>query len=133
TITDAWVEPAFLSLALPLFLGVKVVATASSNLIYTDDQEFTASSDPIYASDQEFVETVKLDGPAGFWNLLNTSPSLRLDEVENALTRLLIVYSLHLDNRSKKPDARWQALNGTVRDLVTDVLNIFAIADEGFR
>jgi CRISPR-associated protein Csc3 len=38
-----------------------------------------------------------------------------------------------LDNRSKKPDARWQALNGTVRDLVTDVLNIFAIANEGFR
>ena len=119
TITDAWVEPAFLSLALPLFLGVKVVATASS--------------DPIYASDQEFVETVKLDGPAGFWNLLNTSPSLRLDEVENALTRLLIVYSLHLDNRSKKPDERWNALNGTVRDVVTDVLNIFAIANEGLR
>ncbi|MFM6036339.1 MAG: type I-D CRISPR-associated protein Cas10d/Csc3, partial [Sphaerospermopsis kisseleviana] len=39
----------------------------------------------------------------------------------------------HLDNRSKKPDARWQALTGTVRDLVTDVLNIFAISDQGFR
>ncbi|MFM6496551.1 MAG: type I-D CRISPR-associated protein Cas10d/Csc3 [Dolichospermum sp.] len=49
------------------------------------------------------------------------------------MNRLLITYSLHLDNRSKKPDARWQALNGTVRDLVTDFLNIFAISNEGFR
>ncbi|MFM6306810.1 MAG: hypothetical protein ACKPGB_00765, partial [Dolichospermum sp.] len=33
----------------------------------------------------------------------------------------------------KKPDERWNALNGTVRDVVTDVLNIFAIANEGLR
>lgn len=119
TTTDTWIEPIFLALALPLLLGVKVVATASS--------------DPLYASDQEFRESVILDGPAGFWNLLNPSTSLRLDELESTLERLLISYSLHLDNRSKKPDARWQAFNGTARDLVTDVLNVFAIANEGFR
>lgn len=53
--------------------------------------------------------------------------------METALKRLLIAYSIHLDNRSAKPDARWQAFNGTVRDLATNVLNIFAIANEGFR
>ncbi|MFB2971991.1 type I-D CRISPR-associated protein Cas10d/Csc3 [Aerosakkonema sp. BLCC-F183] len=119
TITDAWVEPTFLALALPRLLGVKVVATASQ--------------DPLYASDKEFLETVKLDGAAGFWNLLGLDSSLRLDNLQNALERLLIAYSIHLDNRSAKPDARWQAFNGTVRDLATDVLNVFAIANESLR
>ena len=119
TLTDAWVEPAFLALALPRLLGVKVVATTSP--------------DPLYTSDQEFLETVKLDGIAGFWNLLSLDSSIRLDGLETALKRLLIAYSIHLDNRSAKPDARWQAFNGTVRDLATNVLNIFAIANEGFR
>jgi len=119
TITDAWVEPIFLTLVLPLLLGVKVVATASP--------------DPLYASDQEFFESAILDGAAGFWQLLGNPQNLRIQDLSTALNRLLITYSLHLDNRSKKPDARWQALNGTVRDLVTDVLNIFAISNEGFR
>lgn len=119
TVTDAWIEPAFLALALPRLLGVKVVATTSP--------------DPLYTSDQEFLETVKLDGIAGFWNLLSLDSSIRLDGLETALKRLLIAYSIHLDNRSAKPDARWQAFNGTVRDLATNVLNIFAIANEGFR
>ncbi|MFM6252455.1 MAG: type I-D CRISPR-associated protein Cas10d/Csc3, partial [Dolichospermum sp.] len=70
---------------------------------------------------------------AGFWQLFGTPQNLRIQDLSPALNRLLITYSLHLDNRSKKPDARWQALNGTVRDLVTDFLNIFAISNEGFR
>ncbi|MFM6277670.1 MAG: type I-D CRISPR-associated protein Cas10d/Csc3, partial [Dolichospermum sp.] len=78
-------------------------------------------------------ESAVIDGAAGFWQLLHTSSNVRIQELSPALNRLLIIYSLHLDNRSKKPDARWNALTGTVRDLVTDVLNIFAIADEGFR
>jgi CRISPR-associated protein Csc3 len=117
--TEAWVKPAFLSLVLPQLLGVKVVATPSP--------------DPLYGSDQEFLETVKLDGVAGFWNLLGLSANLRLQEIDLALTKLLIIYSIHLENRSSKPDARWQALNGTVREVMTDVLNIFAIANEGLR
>lgn len=119
TVTDAWVKPAFLALAIPALLGVKMVATASP--------------DPLYASDKEFFETVKLDGIAGFWNLLGLDASLRLQTLETALTRLLIVYCIHLDNRSNPPDARWQAFNGTVRDIVTNVLNIFSIANEGLR
>ncbi len=119
TVTDAWVEPIFLALSLPLLLGVKVVATSSP--------------DPVYANDQEFLESAVLDGAAGFWQLLNVTQNPRIQDLSPALDRLLITYSLHLDNRSKKPDARWQALNGTVRDLVTDVLNIFVISDEGFR
>lgn len=119
TVTDAWVKPAFLVVALPMLLGVKAVATSSP--------------DPLYASDREFPESVILDGPAGFWSLLGLPTSLRLQDLPKALERLRVAYSLHLDNRSAKPDPRWQAFSGTVRDLVTDVLNIFAIANEGLR
>jgi len=119
TYTDAWVEPAFLALILPILLGVKVVATPSS--------------DPIYVSDKEFLESVRLDGTAGFWNLLRLKTDLRLQELEQALNRLLVAYSLHLDTRSSPPDARWQAFNSTVREVMTDVLNIFALATEKLR
>lgn len=119
TVTDAWIEPAFLSLALPKLLGVKVVATSSST--------------PLYASDKEFLETVKLDGAAGFWNLLGLPASLRLQDIEGALQRLLVMYSLHLDNRSKKLDPKWHDLIKTVREVMTNVLNIFGIANEGLR
>lgn len=119
TITDAWVEPAFLALALPMLLGVKVVVTSSP--------------DPLYASDKEFLSSVILDGPAGFWNLLGLPTSLRLQDLSNALDRLLVSYCLHLDSRSSPPDARWQDLVKTVRDMTTNVLNVFSLANQGLR
>ena len=119
TNTDAWVEPAFIALILPILFGVKVVATPSS--------------DPIYASDQEFLESVRLDGVAGFWNLLGLKTDLRLQELEKTLKRLLIAYSLHLDTRSSPPDAKWRDLIKTVREITTNVLNIFALANQGLR
>jgi len=119
TVTDAWIEPAFLALSLPLFLGVKVVATSSSV--------------PLYNSDRDFFDSTILDGPAGFWNLLRLPNALRIQQLPNAIQRLLIAYCLHLDNRSSPPDARWQAFNGTVREVITDVLNVFALANQGLR
>jgi len=127
TIADAWVDPAFRALALPVLLGVKVVATSSSV--------------PLYDSDSDFRESVKLDGPADFWNLMRLPTSLHLQDWVNGrvqnlaevLNRLMVGYSLHLDSRSAPPDARWRALNGTVREITTDVLNIFSLAEEGLR
>lgn len=119
TLTDAWIEPAFLALALPLLLGVKVVATSSSV--------------PIYNSDRDFGQSVILDGPAGFWNLLSLPTSLRIQDLSKGIERLLIAYSLHLDSRSSPPDPRWRSLIGTLRDMTTNVLNIFTLANEGLR
>ncbi|BAY83864.1 CRISPR-associated protein Csc3 [Calothrix parasitica NIES-267] len=119
TDTDAWVEPAFISLILPILFGVKVVATPSP--------------DPIYFSDEEFLESVRLDGVAGFWNILGLKNDLRLQELEAAFQLLLIAYSLHLETRSSPPDAKWQALNGTVREVKTNVLNVFALANKKLR
>jgi CRISPR-associated protein Csc3 len=119
TLTDSWVAPAFLSLALPLLLGVKVVATSSSV--------------PLYNSDSDFRESAILDGPAGFWQLLGLPASLRIQDFSRAIERLLITYCLHLDSRSSGKDAHWQDLSKTVREVMTDVLNIFSLADEGLR
>lgn len=119
TLTDAWVQPAFLALSLPILLGVKVIATSSSV--------------PLYNSDHDFRESVILDAPASFWNLLGLSNSLRIQDFQNAMQRLLFAYSLHLDTRSSPPDAKWRDLIKTVREVTTNVLNIFTLANEGLR
>ncbi|ASC71711.1 uncharacterized protein XM38_026650 [Halomicronema hongdechloris C2206] len=127
TVTDAWIEPAFLAMALPMLLGVKVVASTSPA--------------PLYSSDSEFRESVKLDGPAGFWNSLGLPNSLHLEEwlqnrvqrLDELLNRLMIAYALHLDCEGDPPDPRWRAFANTVRDMMTDVLNIFSLAASHFR
>ncbi|KST66746.1 type I-D CRISPR-associated protein Cas10d/Csc3 [Mastigocoleus testarum] len=119
TLTDAWVKPAFLAITLPILLGVKVVATSSSF--------------PLYKNDSDFKESVILDGPAGFWNLLGLSTSLRIQDLQKAIQKLLIAYSLNLDTRSSSKDPKWRDLIKTVREITTNVLNIFALANQGLR
>ncbi|MBE9041410.1 type I-D CRISPR-associated protein Cas10d/Csc3 [Oscillatoriales cyanobacterium LEGE 11467] len=122
TRTEAWVEPAFLATILPFLLGVKVVATSSSV--------------PIYNSDRDFVESTILDGAPDFWTGLYLPNTLRVREFDRTLTILLAIYSLHLDSQGKigpKRNPRWQALNNTVREVITDVLNVFVLAQKKFR
>ncbi|WP_088240873.1 type I-D CRISPR-associated protein Cas10d/Csc3 [Calothrix rhizosoleniae] len=119
TLTDAWIQPAFLALTLPMLLGVKVVAT-SSNV-------------PLYNNDQDFYESVILDAPPGFWTLLGLSTSLRIQDFETAIQRLLIAYSLHLDTRSSPPDGKWRDFIKTVREVTTNILNVFALANQKLR
>ncbi len=119
TLTDAWVQPTFLALALSILLGVRVVTTDS----------FV----PLYNSDSDFKASVIIDEPGGFYNLLGLPKSLRIQQLKPALDKLLIAYSIHLDTRSSPPDARWQAFNSTTQELKSDVLNIFALAFEGLR
>jgi len=49
------------------------------------------------------------------------------------MQRLLIAYSLHLDTRSSRPDAKWRDLIKTVREVTTNILNIFCLATEKLR
>ncbi|MGB0564805.1 MAG: type I-D CRISPR-associated protein Cas10d/Csc3, partial [Spirulinaceae cyanobacterium] len=123
TVTEYWIEPIFLSLLLPYLLGVKVVASRSMI--------------PLYQSDQDFRETVILDGPAGFWSLmgfkLENVTALRVEEIEPVLEKLLAFYSLHLGTMSSPPKANWQDFTKTVQEVVTDVLNVFALADRMLR
>ncbi|WP_013334249.1 type I-D CRISPR-associated protein Cas10d/Csc3 [Gloeothece verrucosa] len=119
TVTEAWIEPAFLAVTLPFLLGVKVVATSSFI--------------PLYNSDEEFLQSVLLDGVANFWHLLHLPSSLRIQDFSFALKRLLTTYSLHLSSRGVKGDPRWQDLIKTVRQTITDILNVFALANQGLR
>ena len=127
TVIDAWIEPIFLALLLPVALGVKVVATSSQI--------------PLYSSDSEFFESVKLDGVPDFWTALKVPKSLylknhlqgRIQDLSEVLDRLLVVYSLHLETQAAAPDPRWRSLPGTVRQIATDVLNIFQLANQGIR
>jgi len=119
TASDAWVMPAFLTLALPILLGVKVIASSSS--------------DPLYGSDQEFSDSAILDGAASFWNLLGLSASLRLQDLSPTMERLLIAYTIHLECAGAPRDPRWRSFPNTVREMTTNVLNIFRLADSHFR
>ncbi len=127
TRTESWVEPAFWALALPMLLGVKVVATSSSV--------------PPFQNSSDLQECARLDGPADFWSMLSLPTTLhfnnwingRVQTLAKVLNRLMIVYSLHLDVRSDPPDACWNVLNATVQDLLADILNIFQLAAERLR
>jgi CRISPR-associated protein Csc3 len=133
TVTEAWIEPAFLTLTLPFLLGVKVVATSSQI--------------PLYNSDQEFRESVKLDDPPSFWNWLGLPTSLHLQNwvrgrvrnlAEN-INRLLVAYFLHLDShsarqsRNKDKDSEWRKLNDSIREVANNILNVFLLAKKGLR
>jgi CRISPR-associated protein Csc3 len=126
TLTESWTNPIFLSLMLSITLGVKVVATKSPY--------------PLYRSDKEFLETLKVDGADSFWNLLGLPETLRIQDLDRAFKRLMTIYSVHLYNRSdlkninpSHDDLNWRALKNTVREVMTNVLNIFGIANEGLR
>ncbi|MEN9235959.1 MAG: type I-D CRISPR-associated protein Cas10d/Csc3 [Gloeomargarita sp. GMQP_bins_25] len=127
TVAEAWVEPLFLGLLLPYLLGIKVVVTPSPI--------------PLYDSDSDFLESIKLDGPPDFWHVLALPTSIYLrnwtqqqvQDLGQMLNRLLVAYSLHLSSRGQPPDARWQDLPRTIRDVQTDIWFLFAIAQEGLR
>ena len=127
TTTAAWIEPAFLALALPLVLGVKVVATPSPV--------------PLYNSGSELLAMVQSDGAASFWHLLGLPTSIHPEEglqkqgkpLSTWLDRLLIAYSIHLDCKAKPPDSRWQVFPGTVQAITTNVLAIFSLAHSHFQ
>ncbi|UBF28552.1 type I-D CRISPR-associated protein Cas10d/Csc3 [Kovacikia minuta CCNUW1] len=127
TTTDAWVEPAFLAIALPLLLGMKVVATASPV--------------PLYNSSSEFSAKAQVDGPPSFWHLLGLPTSMHLEEeiqgqgkhLSDWLDRLLIAYSIHLDCQAKPPKTHWQAFPGTVQAISTNITAIFSLAHSHFQ
>ncbi len=65
---------------------------------------------------------------------MGLSTSLRIQDFQSATQKLLTAYSLHLDIRSVPPrDEKWRDLTKTIREINTDILNIFSLAYEGMR
>lgn len=124
TDTDAWIDPAFYALALPLLLDIKVVVSSS----------FT----PLYSSGADFRETTILDAPHSFINYILGNDRLRVNEIEQMLWRLLHLYELHLDVfkdpiSGKREDMHFSLLNAVAKDIVTDPLYIFSYYDRKQR
>jgi len=112
TDTDAWVIPALLAVGIPLLLDVKVVVTPS----------FT----PLFSSGADFRETAVLDGPHAFTRHVWGRDRFRVDELEEALIRLLNLYDLHLDVFAERNDPRWPQLNAVAKDVATDPYYVFS-------
>jgi CRISPR-associated protein Csc3 len=117
--TDAWVLPALYALALPLMLGVKVVATPS----------FV----PVYGTGADFRETTVLDAPHGFVRQALGRDRFRLDECGAYAMRLLALYDLHLSVFAEPTDYHWAQINAVAKDVATDPLSVFTYYERKAR
>jgi CRISPR-associated protein Csc3 len=119
TDTESWVMPAWLALALPLVLDVKVVASESPV--------------PPFISGADFEQTTVLDGEHQAIATLVKRETYRLDAILPRDTRkfsplnaLSTAYCIHLEvNRKKDGDPDWGKLAALARDLDTSPLYVF--------
>ena len=103
---ESWVNPAFLSLLLPLCLDIKVVVSATSM--------------PLLNEANELPETVFMDGAHAAIGYIVGEERINLDRVLPALKRLTTTYLIHLDGNSDpggKDFYRWQDLPTLARSL----------------
>lgn len=123
TDTESWVMPAFLALVLPFVFDAKVVVSESPM--------------PLFNSGADFEETVFIDAPHSFAELLLDKLRLRLDEILPNLQRLVAAYVIHLDAHAKQAeggyDAKWGKLNELARDLVSSPLHVFQYLNTWLR
>lgn len=112
TDTDAWTIPALLSVGIPLLLDVKAVVT----------QSFV----PLFQSGVDFRETAILDSPHAFTNYVWGRDRFRVDELEEALIKLLELYDLHLDVFAERGDPNWPQINAVAKDVATDPFYVFS-------
>ena len=113
---EAWVQPAFLALLLPLCLDVKVVASESPM--------------PLMLEADDLSETVFLDAPhAAIGYLTQGQPRVNIDRVLPTLQRLTVGYLINFDANSRMGrtgfDYRWQDLPGVARALSESPLQAF--------
>ncbi len=116
---ESWVMPAWLTLALPLVLDVKVVASESPV--------------PPYVSGADFERTAVLDGAHPAISSLVQQDQYRLDAILpktaktfSPLNALSAAYCIHLEvNRKKDGNPDWGKLSALSRDLETSPLYVF--------
>lgn len=129
TDTESWITPAWLALALPLVLDVKVVASESPV--------------PPFVSGAEFEQTVLLDGEHQAIRSLIKKDDYRLDNILpsgsekpdfSPLNALTAAYCIHLDvNRKKDGNPDWGKLADLARDLETSPLYVFHYLNKWLR
>lgn len=109
---EAWVQPAWLALLLPLALDVKVVATESPL--------------PLLHEADELDETVFLDAPHDFVAALIGRERVPLESLLSRLQTLTVAYMIHIDGNAAfgkgMPDYRWHAIPPLARRLAENPL-----------
>ncbi|RUR72086.1 type I-D CRISPR-associated protein Cas10d/Csc3 [Chlorogloeopsis fritschii PCC 9212] len=124
---ESWVMPAWLALALPLVMDVKVVASESPI--------------PPFISGADFEETTVIDGEHQAIRSLIKQDNYRLDSILprqsrafSPLNALTAAYSIHLEaNRKKDGDPDWGKLADLARDLETSPLYVFHYLNKWLR
>lgn len=134
---EAWINPAFLALVLPLVLDIKVLASES---MLPSIQEAT-----------ELAETVAFDSAHAFIGYLTEPsrlPELRaksrrtpgrfnIDELLPALQRLTAGYFVHMEGNAKSGaggfDYRWHEIAPLARNLATSPLYAFHYLKKSLR
>ncbi|HBK63362.1 MAG TPA: type I-D CRISPR-associated protein Cas10d/Csc3, partial [Cyanobacteria bacterium UBA11166] len=129
TDTESWVMPAWLALALPLILDVKVVASESPV--------------PPFISGADFEKTTVLDGEHQAIRALIKQDEYRLDSILpgtstqrefSPLNALSAAYAIHLEvNRKKDGNPDWGKLSDLARDLETSPLYVFHYLNKWLR
>lgn len=107
---EAWINPAFLALLLPLVLDVKVVATESPL--------------PLLHEADEIDETILFDAPHHYVNDIVDYGRLPLDRLLTRLRGLIVAYMIHLDGNAQlsKGEYRWHAIPPLARNLSSNSL-----------
>ena len=118
TDTESWAVPTFLGLLMPLVFNAKVVVTESQI--------------PLYHSSEEWKETVILNAPHSFVKHILGTVEIRIDQIEEALKKIVAVYDINIDVFQKDGKPQWQHLNEIGRNINTDPLYVFHYL-EAFR
>lgn len=110
TDSEAWVNPAWLSLLLPLMLDVKVVATESPL--------------PLLHEADELDETIFFDAPHDYLSTLIGRERINLDQLLPRLQALTVAYMIHIDSNADFSQGKynWHRLPPLVRNLATNSL-----------
>lgn len=120
---EAWINPAFLALVMPLVLDVKVIA--SESLL------------PVIQEANELPETVAFDGAHTYVVRMTGQARLNLDDVLPALQRLIVSYLVHLDGNARASaggfDYRWHEMPAVARNLEASPLYAFHYLKKGLR
>lgn len=107
---EAWINPAFLALLLPVVLDVKVVATESPI--------------PLLHETDELDETIFFDAPHHYVSDIVGYGRLPLDRLLTRLRGLIVAYMIHIDSNAKlsQGDYRWHAIPPLARNLSSNTL-----------
>lgn len=117
--TENWVMPALLGLLVPILFGAKAVVSSSARPPFNTGANFP-----------DKATQVILDGPHPYWVHAFGKTRFYLTDLGSSLRAVFTVYGLTNDAyRDSRNFAIWNQLGHVAREVESDPLNIFGMAD----